>query len=48
MLGFYDYTITFYKVSKKVEKVRGYSDTVSLSMEELKAIYQYCIDNKWI
>lgn len=46
--GFYDYTITFYKKTKNVVKTRGYSDATCLTMEELKAIYQYCIDNKWI
>lgn len=45
---FCDYKISFYKNIKKVEKTRGNFDAEPLTMEELKAIYQYCIDNKWI
>ena len=45
---FYDNTIIFYKITKIFTKVRGYSDAVTFTMEELKAIYKYCEDNKWI
>ena len=45
---FCDYKISFYKNTKKVEKTRGNFDAVPFTMEELKAIYKYCIDNKWI
>ena len=40
--------IFFAKLTKEVH-ISTYQDVLaSLSMEELKAIYQYCIDNKWI
>lgn len=45
---FCDYKISFYKNIKKVEKTRGNFDAVPFTMEELKAIYKYCEDNKWI
>ena len=46
-----DTYIRFYKDDKKIEAnevVYNQSYTVELSMEELKAIYKYCEDNKWI
>ncbi len=46
--GFYDYTITFYKVTKKVMKTRGYSDACCFTLEELKAIYKWCEEHNWI
>ena len=36
-------SITFWEKDKIVR-----IDTQIITMEELKAIYQYCIDNKWI
>lgn len=45
---FYDNTIIFYKIAKRFTKVRGYSDAVTFTMEELKTIYKYYEDNKWI
>lgn len=41
--GYLTESISFDKKRKKIKVF----DTV-VSLEELKAIYQYCIDNKWI
>ena len=41
--GYCTESITFKKKYKNIELNKKL-----LSMEELKAIYQYCIDNKWI
>ena len=48
----YECHIWFDKSTKTVTTEYSYYDAdwkpMSLSMEELKAIYKYCEDNKWI
>ena len=46
--AFCDRKINFHKTLKEVEKTTGDYSTGSITMEELKAIYKYCEDNKWI
>lgn len=40
--------ISFYKGTKDFTKTWGDYDAEHITMEELKAIYKYCEDNKWI
>lgn len=42
-------TIVFFKKRKTFGCVNGWStEYEEITMEELKAIYKYCEDNKWI
>lgn len=47
-----DEQIAFDKLRKEIVGERFIEDgdytTKHITMEELKAIYQYCIDNKWL
>ena len=40
--------ISFWHTKKQVNCYNRFEPFKYLTMEELKAIYQYCIDNKWI
>ena len=40
--------IYFYKEEKTVGGVNERMESKAFTMEELKAIYKYCEDNKWI
>lgn len=40
--------IEFDERYKTVSCYDSYDELLMLSMEKLKAIYKYCIDNKWI